>query len=388
MTRIRLTGCAGIVVVALVFAGFQAGPSVASARADQRAARVTASMRQLFRSGSLNSMVYGVWVNGRPLTTAALGSALPGVRATKKVHFRIGNVTEAFTTTLLLRLVDQGKVTLDDPVSKWLPQLPRARQVTLRMLATSTSGYADYVTSNSFNNAFESDPFRQFSMSSLIRLGTGLPAVFAPGKSWAFSDTNFIVLGAILQKITGKPLAVALRQQILSRLGLHQTLMPSNANIPSPVMHAYTPERGHYEDSTFWNPSWLAFNGSMISALSDMGKWARAMGSGSLLSPVSHALQVGPENVGLGPLKPDFYYGMGVIVSKGWVATNPQLVGYNGTVSYFPAKKIAVVAFSTLGRRSQLPVSYSTLALERIAGILTPGSVPELRAKPRGSTSK
>jgi hypothetical protein len=75
---------------------------------------------------------------------------------------------------------------------------------------------------------------------------------------------------------------------------------------------------------------------------------------------------------------------MGVIVSKGWVATNPQLVGYNGTVSYFPAKKIAVVVFSTLGRRSQLPVSYSTDALLRIARILTPNSVPELKARPRG----
>jgi hypothetical protein len=74
---------------------------------------------------------------------------------------------------------------------------------------------------------------------------------------------------------------------------------------------------------------------------------------------------------------------MGVIVSKGWVATNPQLVGYNGTVSYFPAKKIAVVVFSTLGRRSQLPVSYSTDALLRIARILTPNSVPELKARPR-----
>jgi D-alanyl-D-alanine carboxypeptidase len=89
---------------------------------------------------------------------------------------------------------------------------------------------------------------------SLIRLRTGLPAVFAPGKSWAFSGTNFMLLGAILQKITGKPLAVALRKQILGRLGGHQTTMPSNANIPSPVMHAYSPmNQGRYQESTFWN---------------------------------------------------------------------------------------------------------------------------------------
>ena len=97
---------------------------------------------------------------------------------------------------------------------------------------------------------------------------------------------------------------------------------------------------------------------------------------------------MGPENVGLGPLKPDFYYGMGVIVSKGRVATNPQLVGYTGTVGYFPAKKIAVVMFSALGRRSKPPVACGTSALLRIARILTPNAVPLLKVKPRGSSTK
>ena len=341
-------------------------------------------MGQLVRTSALNSMVFGVWRNGRPLVTGALGSALPGVRATRDMHFRIGNVTESLTTTLLLQLVDQRKVRLNDPVSKWYPQLPRARQVTLRMLATSTSGYADYVTNDSFVRALEANPFGHFSTTSLIRLGTGLPAVFAPGTSWAFSDTNFLVLGAILQKVTHKPLATALRQRILGPLGLRQTVIPSNANIPPPVMHAYTPERGTYEESTFWNPSWVALNGSMISALADMGRWATVLGAGALLSRTSHRLQVGPGNVGLGPLKPQFYYGMGAIVSKGWILCNPQLVGYNGTIAYFPARKLTVVVFTTLGRRSELAVQYGSEAVLRIARMLTPGSVPLLQARPRG----
>jgi D-alanyl-D-alanine carboxypeptidase len=341
-------------------------------------------MRQLARPSDLNSMVFGVWQNGRPLVTGALGSALPGVRATRDMHFRIGNVMESFTTTLLLQLVDQRKARLSDLVSKWFPRLPRARQVTLRMLATSTSGYADYVTDSSFEQAFEADPFRRFSPMSLIRLGTGLPPVFAPGTSWAFSDTNFMLLGAILQKITGKPLAAALRQHILGPLRLRQTLMPSNANIPPPVMHAYSPERGAYEEATFWNPSWVALNGSMISSLTDMGRWVATLGTGALLSRASHRLQVGPGNVGLGPLTATFYYGMGTIVSKRWILCNPQLVGYNGTIGYFPGRKLAVAVFTTLGRRSELPVQYSTEAVLRIARILTPGSVPLLQARPRG----
>ena len=149
-------------------------------------------------------------------------------------------------------------------------------------------------------------------------------------------------------------------------------------------MHAYTSERGKYEESTFWNPSWVSLNGSMISSLFDMSKWAAAVGRGTLLSPASHQLQVGPGTAGLGPLTRDRLYGYGVLVDSHWIITNPQLVGYNGTVSYFPAKKLAVVVFTTLGRHSQQRVQYSTQALKVIARILTPKSVPKLPSRPSG----
>jgi D-alanyl-D-alanine carboxypeptidase len=202
VSRMRLASCVGLIILVLACG---AGPVRAESRVDQ-AKKISRSVRQLFRAASLNSMVFGVWVDGRPLITDALGSALPAAPATRQMHFRIGNVTEAFTDTLLLRLVDQHRVKLCDPVSMWFPDLPRARQVTLRTLGTSTSGHADYVTSRSFSKSFEANPFQQFNTMSLIRLGTSLSPVFMPGTSWAFSDTNFLLLGAILQKITHEPL--------------------------------------------------------------------------------------------------------------------------------------------------------------------------------------
>ncbi len=334
-------------------------------------------MRQEFRTNKLNSMVFGVWVNGKPLITSALGSALPGVRATTDMHFRIGNTTEAFTTTLLLRLVDQRKVKLSDPVSKWFPRLKRARHVTLRMLATSTSGYADYAKTSTAAKVLYANPFAPISPMYLIRLGTNLPPLFAPGKSWAFSDTNFELLGAILQKITHKPLAAALYDQILRRVGLTQTRMsPTTANIPPPVMHAYTNERGNYEDSTFWNPSLFGLNGGMTSSLSDLSRWAVILGRGSLLSRASHRLQVGPENVGLGKLTRNFWFGMGTVVSRHWILVEPRVFGYSGVVAYFPPKKLAVVAFATIGLHGNLAVHNGLDALHRFALILTPKSVP------------
>jgi D-alanyl-D-alanine carboxypeptidase len=377
MLKIRAGVCAAVVAISLIAVGVAGRASGMTIRAGQRA-RIASSMKQEFRTNGLNSMVFGVWVNGEPLMTGAFGSALPGVRATKNMHFKIGNTTEAFTTTLLLRLVDQRKVKLNDRVSKWFPQLPRAGQVTLRMLATSTSGYGDYAKTDTATQRFYADPFRPLSAISLIRLGTGLPPVFAPGTSWAFSDTNFELLGAILQKIIHKPLAAALREQILRPSGLTQTRMQTSANIPPPVMHAYTPERGNYEESTFWNPSLFGLNGSMTSSLFDMGRWAVIMGTGSVLSRASHRLQVGPENVGLGKLTPNFYYGMGTAVSKHWILVEPRLFGYSGVVAYFPQKKLAVVAFATIGPQGNLAVHNGIDALLRIARILTPKSVPML----------
>lgn len=342
-------------------------------------------MQQLFRASSLNSMVYGVWIDGRPLAIGALGNALTGVPATDNMHFRVGNVTESMDATLLFRYVDQRKVSLTDPVSTWFPGLAHARQVTLRMLATNTSGYQDYVTTKSFIHAFAADPYRQYSTIGLIRLGTDLPLLFRPGKSWAFSDTNYLLLGVILGKIAHEQLASALQQQIFSPLGMTQTHMPLNANayMPPPVMHAYTSERGPYEDSTFWTPSPFATNGSVYSTLSDLGKWAMALGTGSRISPASHKLQIGPSNVGLGPLKANKYYGYGEIISNRWIIVNPQVYGYNGDVSYFPKKKIAVVVFCTYGPKSVLSRQNGTAALLRIARILTPSSTPALSSAGR-----
>jgi D-alanyl-D-alanine carboxypeptidase len=373
-----MVGCAVVAVGALVLTSALAEASAGASRSGREASRIAVSMRQLFRANGLNSMVFGVWVRGRPVVTGALGSAMQGVPATRAMHFRIGNVTEAMTTTLLLRDVEQRKAKLSDPVSKWFPGLPRARQVTLRMLASSTAGYADYVTAGPFEKALAANPFQHFSTIALIRLGTSLPPVFAPGKSWAFSDTNFLLLGAILEKIARRPLAAALQRQIFAPLGMRQTAMRSDAYIPPPVMHSYTRERGPYEDATFWTPSWVALNGATTSDLSDMGTWAAALGNGSLLSRASHKLQVGRENVGLGVLTRDRYYGMGVAIAQRWVISAPQVDGYTGVVAYFPAQQIAVVEFSTVGPKSVLSTAYGIAALKRIAHVLTPHSVPKL----------
>jgi D-alanyl-D-alanine carboxypeptidase len=399
---------AGVLAVAVLLGGSVAGVAPAAAqtgqcpggtarasgagnvcvdRSDRRAARIAEAAREVEAQNPLHSSVFGVWIDGRPLVTGALGEALPGRPATTADHFRVGNVYEAMTSTMLLQFVEQGRVHLDDPVSKWFPSIPNADQVTLEMLARSASGYADYVTTDSFVQSFNADPFRKWQPQELIDIGTSQPLLFAPGTSWAFSDTNFMILGQILERVGGKPLGETTSAAILRRLDLRNTVYTPTASITPPVLHGYDAGRGVYEDSTFWDPSWVTGNGSLTSNLADMGRWARALGTGELVSRKSHRTQVGDVNVGLGPNTPEHHYGLGTLVVNGWILSNPQLVGYAGVAAYLPSKKITVVAFATVNPDAPVGLHGGALIFNRIAEMLAAESAPNLVTNPRGAAS-
>jgi D-alanyl-D-alanine carboxypeptidase len=215
-----------------------------------------ALVRREMRAHDLKAVIFSVRVGKRDLVTGAMGDAMTGVPATTRMHFRIGNIAIAYLTTVLLRLADQRRLSLDDRLAKWFPQLPNANRVTLRMLANSTSGYSDYVSHDAFIDALYANPFQLWTPQQLIRIGTS-QIDFAPGTSFRYSHTGFVILGEVLRKVTHKPVAQLIRDYILTPLRLRHTHSYQTSFIPSPVLHAFTKERGPYEDSTFWNPSWV-----------------------------------------------------------------------------------------------------------------------------------
>jgi D-alanyl-D-alanine carboxypeptidase len=360
------------------------GDDICIARGNATATQLLDAVREIDESRPIQGLVFGVWIDGKEVLTGAMGEQVAGVATTRDVHFRLGNTAETMMTTLLLRLVDQGKIKLDDPVSKWYPDLPEAGQVTLRMLASSTSGYADYVTTDDFNTRLHADPFQRWTPDELLAIAMKQPPVFAPGTSWAFSDTNFMLLGQILQQASGHPYPELVKAQILDKVGLPNTSFPTTSAIPDPVLHSYTNERGVYEEATFWSPSDFPNNGSVVTTVGDLGKWTTALGTGALLSKSSFDLQTGDQNVGLGPLTADRYYGMGVIYTNGWIFTNPQFDGYTGVLGYLPAKKATVAVASTFAPKGDITVSYGAAVFNRIAEILSPENAPNITVCPRG----
>lgn len=345
------------------------------------ASKVIAAARGLKRRYSLEAVIFGVRRGRNELVSGAVGTGLPGVAATREMHFRIGNTTESFETTLLLRLVDRGKVRLDDKLSRWYPRLPHSGQITLAMLASSTSGYADYAKVKSFIDAFHANVFATWSPDTLIKIGTSQPMLFPPGTSWSFSDTNFVLLGQILREIGGRPVSEQIRKGILIPLKLRSTRMTTTAEVPPPVLHGYTDERGVWEDDTFWSPTWATYTGNMTSKLSDLRTWAAAVGTGSLLSKRSHARQIAPKTVGLGRLTHKFFYGLGVAVTNTWVlAGAPGLLGYEGIVAYLPRTNTAVVIVTTTGPHSPPGTHYAGAIFNAIGKILAPATPPDFPA--------
>ncbi|WP_306328972.1 serine hydrolase domain-containing protein, partial [Streptomyces venezuelae] len=332
----------------------------------------------------LKSVILRVTVDGREVVTTALGESMTGVPAEPAMHFRNGNIAISYLGTALLRLVDQGRVGLDDPVAPWLPDLKGGDRITLRMLASSTTGLVDYVTAAGFAEAVYANPFRQWTAKELVARSTREPRWYEPGTNWSYSHANFVLLGAALEKITGTRLDVLLRQEVLRPLGLRETRNSFTPDIPEPVLHAFTADRGTYEESTFWNPSWTTAPGAVQTTdICDLARSAAGVGSGELLSPSSYRELLNPGTVGLGhptktcpatvclPNTEATHYGMGVLVLGDWIAQHPLFFGYSASQAYLPSERLAIAVSTTNGPSAGGGHSAHVIA-QRIAAALAP----------------
>lgn len=398
----RYVAVALLVTIALAGAKVATGATrrVARAYSPKTVRAVDAVVRRAIAEHDLGAVIVQITVNGRTLITKAYGDSMTGVPATTDMHFRSGAVAISYMSTLLLRLVDQHKVKLDDHISRWLPGFRDARQVTLRMLAGMTAGYFDYQLDPTLGSELNQNPFRQYSPSELIAMSLSKPQVFPPGTNWDYSHSDYVILGRVLQKITGQPLALALRDQVLGPLGLRHTANSTTAYIPAPVLHAFSSERRvalgippstpFLEESTYWNPSWTLAKGAIETTdIADLTRTAIGIGEGKLLSRASYELQMAP-NIGFGHPQPGcvacrrlsrlFGYGLGVVRNGSWVLQNPLFGGYGAVEAYNPGKKISIAVVTTFRNgsfdaRGDI-TNYAATLYSQLGALLAPDDPP------------
>ncbi len=310
-----------------------------------------------------------------------VGDTATGVPMLVDDHTRIGSVTKTFTGTAILQLVDQGKIRLTDPISRYIDGVPSGDVITLDLLGRMRSGLPDYTETDTFlprvyselptsPDAFATTP------QELVDAAFTQPMEFAPGTQYKYSNTNTVLLGMVITKVTGLSVGDYFWQNIFGPLGLASTSYPPNGLMPVPYAHGYnkSPE-GETFDATLWNPSWADAAGKIVSNIADMSAWAAALGRGTLLRPDTQAQRVSKGS----EAAPGVNYDFAIFDVQGWVGHNGDIPGYATVLVYLPEQDASLVVFAN----SDIPEMNSAgqIAYD-VTSLATPGNLYQLGPKP------
>ncbi|MET9358565.1 serine hydrolase domain-containing protein [Streptomyces sp. NPDC006617] len=296
-------------------AGILAPPSSSASGSDARPDAVQRALNTLVRDDAMPAALASVKDrNGRTRTyTAGVGELATGSKVPRDGQVRIGSNTKSFTAVVVLQLAGEGKVGLDAFVDAYLPGLVRGegidgRRITVRQLLQHTSGLPEY-------SSHLGDDVRYYAPRELLATALRHPAEFAPGKSWKYSNTNYVLAGLIVQKITGHSLADEIDRRIIKRVGLRHTYFPAprDAGIREPHPHGYYRESAKtpLRDVTEIDPSWGWAAGQMISTNSDLNRFFTALLAGRLL-PSTQLAQMRTTVPAEATFGPGARYGLGL----------------------------------------------------------------------------
>ncbi|WP_394615751.1 serine hydrolase domain-containing protein [Lentzea sp. JNUCC 0626] len=261
-------------------------------------------------------------------------------------RFRAGSITKTFTSTVVLQLAGEGKIELDAQVDRYLPGLVDQR-ITVRQLLQMTAGLFNYTNALKFDpQGFEPDRFKSWTPEQLVAISTAQPLDFEPGTKWNYSNTNYVVLGLLIEKVTGRSYERAVEQRVLRPLRLNETRFPGDdVEIRGPHAHSYGIVDGRTVDTTRFNPSVFWGAGDVITTTRDLDTFYGALLTGKLLKPAQQA-----ELTKTTAVSTD--YGLGIFVDKAPCGTT--IIGHSGGVPGYSS-----FAFSTpdLKRRVELSIS-------------------------------
>lgn len=357
IVRALLIGC---VACFLVMAGCSLAPPITNARelAVKLQPQLETEMRALHVPGAIVYVKDGnqaTWA-----TTLGVGNLATNAPMRLNDHVRVGSITKTFTGTVILQLVEEGKLGLDDPVAKYQPDVPNGANITIRELLNMTSGLFNYTEDQGLEQAFLAQPERAWTPQELLTVAFQHQPYFAPGTDFHYSNTNTILLGLIIEQITGTSLAVEFQQRIFAPLGMRDTSLPSVTTeaIPAPFPHGYAANAsgecpttapaagepmGSLCDITNYSPSWAWAAGAAISTLRDLQIWAKALGTGVLLSAGMQQ-----QRLQWVPVQSGATYGLAIFNVYGFIGHDGQLPGFQSFMGYQPQTDSMMIVLTNL----------------------------------------
>lgn len=296
---------------------------------------------------------------------------------TSSTHFRIASNTKTITAALIVLLAEEGKLGLDDPVSKYVANVPNGDKITITDLLDMRSGLYNYTNAPELFESMDAEPAKAHTPAEPLAIAFKRPPNFQPGAEYEYNNTNYVLLGLIIEKTAGKPLAEVMQERLFGPLGMKQTYLPASGDItiPEPYAHGYgygsvatvltddepyppdivaAARAGTLKPTDFTgvNHSFAWAAGGAISTANDMATWIKALVSGKVLGAEYQRKWSGsfkPQD----PDKPhgqQYGYGM---VRLSWGPNTiyfhgGETVGYNSKISYDPSNRTTLIIWTTL----------------------------------------
>ncbi|MEP6561352.1 MAG: serine hydrolase domain-containing protein [Nakamurella sp.] len=355
-------------------------------------AAVSAAVQKVMQDNVIPGSVVLIASADRGDWTGTFGTGTIGEQAPVTVadHFRIGSNTKTMTSTVILQLVQEGKLALDDTIGKYIPGVPNGDQITIAQLSEMRSGLYSYSFDPGFNQTLDEQPQKAWTPQELIDIAFKYPVNFAPGTTFEYSNTNIILLGMVIEKLTGMTASQAFDERIFKPLGMQNTLLPlpDDASIPSPHPQGYsfgsnTSTIDTYalpaadqsaalagtllpNNETDANPSWTWTAGGAISTVDDMKTYVEALVDGGLLNAQTQKVRIdsiqptGPNS------SADAGYGLGIAKFGPLIGHDGQIPGYMTFMGHDPGTGLTIVIATNL---ATVPTGEGS-ALQILKGLL------------------
>ena len=332
--------------------------------------------------------------DGKVLYTRAIGYSQTGGTEKKPLtaanRFRIGSITKMFTAALVLQLVEEGKLKLSDTLDKFFPQIPNANKITIAQILAHRSGIHDSILDKNLRTASKTDPITKDEMLALIAKGT---PDFEPDAKHSYSNSGYLVLGLILEKLTGKSYEEALRTRIASKIGLKDTYTATgNIDVKKNEALTYMNLGGDWKQVPETHPSLLFSAGAIVSTPNDLTKFIQALFDGKIVSKESlAAMKTIRDGDGFGMMEPftfagkTFYGHTGGADNYGaWLAFLPEeklAVAYTTNAKVYPVAKIMDGIFDIYYNKPFTIPAFATIevpmeVLDKYVGVYSSPSAP------------
>ncbi|MFJ5775193.1 serine hydrolase domain-containing protein [Streptomyces sp. NPDC093094] len=302
-------------------------------------------------------------------------------------HMRVGSITKTFTGTIVLQLVQEGRLSLDDPVAKYRKGVPNGRRITVRQLLQMTSGLFNYSEDLGFNERLDQDPTAEWTPEELLDIAFRHPVYFPPGTAFHYSNTNTVLLGLIAEQLTRQPLAKLYERRIFRPLGLRDTSYHPSTTFPRPHPAGYqfisnvdsltAPvltgkdaawadwSAGNPYDVTGANASWASAAGAAVSTVDDLRRWAPALATGTLLDARTQRERLTFVPTSDAPGAPA--YGLAIADILGFIGHDGQIPGFTSFMGYDPARRATIVVLANLNQSPDGTAPANELTKEIIA---------------------